>query len=66
MEIVIYTLDVIGKILIAMAALMVHHRVLHEHKIDRKVYRSMKVEQGYGILGVVLIVAAYVLRITNL
>lgn len=63
MEILAETLDVIGKIMIAYAAIMVHYRFRKEHKIDEQVFHSMRREQIGGIVGVVLIVAGYVLRL---
>jgi len=57
------TLDFLGTISIGIAALRVHHRVLHEHKIDNRVFRSMKREQKLGIFGIVLIVASYTLKV---
>lgn len=63
MELIITTLDVIGTVLIGWAALRVHHRVLNEHKIDEKVMRVMRVEQKLGILGIVLVLLAYLLHI---
>ncbi len=63
MEIIISTLDAIGTLLIAWAALSVHHRVLNERKISDKVSRIMKVEQGLGIFGMLLILVGYFLKI---
>ncbi|MEX0933799.1 MAG: hypothetical protein WD003_00870 [Candidatus Paceibacterota bacterium] len=57
------TLEVLGTLFIAYAALRVHHRVLREHKIDRKVFTTMKIEQFVGWSGVVLVVAGYLLEI---
>ncbi len=64
MEILTAILNVIGVLLIAYAALRVHHRVLAEHQIDNKVFKSMKREQALGILGAVFIVAGYVSELT--
>lgn len=61
----IYTLDFIGTILIAVAALSVHHRVLNEHEVDAKVFRTMKFEQKLGIFGVLCVIAAYILKLTT-
>ncbi|MDP3955677.1 MAG: hypothetical protein Q8Q18_00315 [bacterium] len=58
-------LDMFGTLLIAYAALTVHHRVLHEHRIDEKVFRSMKSEQRLGILGVALVIFSAVISILN-
>ncbi len=55
-------LDVLGKIAIAFAALRVHHRVLHEHSIDKWVFNTMKREQLIGVAGVLLILAGFILE----
>ena len=49
-------IDTVGKLLVSFTAIMVHHRVLGEHKIDEEVFREMKREQKLGIMGVSLIV----------
>ena len=63
MEAVGFTLETLGKLLVAFVAIMVHHRVLKEHRIDMKVLRSMKRERGVGILGVVLILIGYAVQL---
>lgn len=62
MNFIAETLDVVGTVLIGWAALRVHHRVLHEHKIDREVFRVMRFEQGLGVMGILLIIAGYFWR----
>jgi len=57
------TLDVIGKILVAYTALRVHHRFWREHKIDEKVFMAMHREQVVGVVGIVFMVAGYILQI---
>lgn len=57
------TFDVLGKLMIAYAALQVHRRVLHEHTIDAQVFRTMKREQILGIAGALFIVIAYIVEI---
>lgn len=49
--------------MIAYTALMVHHRVLREHKIDKSVFRMMRREQAVGIAGVLLMVIAYAIEV---
>jgi len=66
MELLVTTLDIIGSVFIAYAALRVHHRVLAEHQVDEKVFKSMKREQKIGIAGVVSIVAGYVIELVLL
>jgi uncharacterized membrane protein len=63
MEVFARTFEVIGTLLIAYAALRVHHRFLSEHKVDEKVFRTMKREQRLGVLGAVFIIAGYVLQV---
>ncbi len=63
MELLIAILDVTGSTFIAYAALRVHHRVLAEHQIDEKVFKSMKREQRIGIAGVVLIMLSFLLEV---
>ncbi len=58
-----HTLETIGTIMIGMTALSVHHRVLNEHAITDSVFKSMKQEQIFGIIGVVLIIVGYIITI---
>ena len=62
LEVLGRTLDVIGKILIAFTAIMVHHRFLKEHKVDDEVFLIMKREQALGILGVILIIIGFIIE----
>lgn len=57
------TLDTIGKILLGITVLMVHRNILREHKVDVDVLRGMKKEQTLGTLGILLIVAGYILQL---
>ncbi|GBE17024.1 hypothetical protein BMS3Abin15_00858 [bacterium BMS3Abin15] len=63
MEKITLTLDALGTILIAFAALRVHYRVLNEHKIDKKVFKAMKRERLIGITGVTLVLIGYLIQI---
>ena len=63
LENIILTLEAVGTLLIAWAALRVHHRVLNEHDISKKVVRIMRIEQWLGILGMVFVFIGYVLDI---
>ena len=63
MEILIQSLETLGTLLIAWAALSVHHRVLNEHQIDENVFSTMKLEQKFGILGIILVIVSYILNI---
>lgn len=58
-----YTLDVIGKILVAFTAVAVHQRVRKEQKIDKRVFLEMKREQNVAIVGIFFIAIGYALQI---
>ena len=64
-ELIGFTLDVVGKILVAYTAIMVHYRFWKEHKIDEAVFTTMRRERSIGILGVVLIIVGYLLQIPS-
>ena len=61
MEIFSITLDTLGTVFIAYSALSVHYRVLKEHKIDEKVFIAMRREQVLGVLGVLMIIAGFII-----
>lgn len=61
MEIFSITLDTLGTVFIAYAALSVHYRVLKEHKIDEKVFIAMRREQVLGVLGVLMIIVGFII-----
>jgi hypothetical protein len=60
------TLDVAGKIMIAFAALRVSYRFRHEHKVDAKVFKEMKLEQDVAVIGIVMLIVGYLLRVSTL
>jgi len=57
------TVQVIGEVMIGITAIMVHRRVWKEHKINPAVYKEMQREQIVGILGIILLVAGYLIQI---
>ncbi len=61
-----HTLDVVGKIMIAYTALAVHYRVRREHRIDKRVFRTMRKEHWVGILGIILIILGYFLKLPSI
>ncbi len=63
MENLAFTLDFIGKIMIAYTALAVHGHVRKERKIDILVFRAMKREKIIGISGIMFMVVGYVIHI---
>lgn len=65
MELIGFTLDVVGKIMVAFTAIMVHHRFRKEHKVDEKVFRSMRREQVIAIVGILLIITGFFLQLPS-
>lgn len=63
LEIIGRTIDVIGKIMVAFTAIMVHHRFLEEHQVDEQVFKTMKRERYVGIVGMIMMVMGYVIEI---
>ncbi len=61
-----FTLDTIGKVMIAYTALLVHVRFRKEHKVDKKVFSEMKREHTIGIFGIVLIIIGYLLHLARM
>lgn len=62
-ELLGFTLDVIGKVMVAYTAIAVHRRFWKEHKIDEAVFWVMKTEQFVGIAGIVLIIIGFLLQL---
>lgn len=62
-EIVAPTIEVIGHVLIALVVMSVHTRVAQEHKIDQAVIRYMKRERVYAMIGIVLVLAGFVIEL---
>lgn len=56
--------EAVGSIMIAYAALAVHHRFRHEHKVDEAVFRIMKRERNWGLLGIVLTLIGLALHVS--
>jgi len=57
------TLDLIGKVMISYTALAVHFRMLKEHKMDEQVYKEIRRERIIGVLGIIFMVAAYLIKL---
>lgn len=60
------TFAVAGKVLLGVAVVKVHSRVAKDRAIDDAVIRELQAEQSIAILGIVLIVAGYLLHIAGL
>jgi hypothetical protein len=58
-----FTLHTLGEIMVGFTAIMVHHRVWKEHKIDSRVFNEMNRERKIGIVGLILIVAGFAIEL---
>jgi len=63
MELLALILNTLGTLLIAYAALNVHHRFRHEHKVDDVVFNAMRKEYLVGWFGIVMIILSFLLEI---
>ena len=61
-----YTIQTIGEVLVGLTVIMVHHRVLDEHRIDRKVLRILRKEQLIGGIAIAMIITGYILHMNNI
>lgn len=59
-------LDMIGKILVSYTAIAVHHRFRKEHKIDNKVFATMRTEMILGLFGIVLFIVSFAFKVVEL
>ena len=55
--------EFIGELLIAISVVRVHIHLLKEHKLDRDVYRTIKKEKMYVLLGIVFMFISFILQI---
>lgn len=57
------TVGTLGKLIVGIGVLRVHVHILHEHKIDAVVLKSLKIEQFVTLFGLALIVLGYILEV---
>jgi len=57
------TIKTIGEVIIGFSIISVHLRIVKEHKLDRKVYRSIRNEKFLSIIGIILILFGYFLEV---
>ncbi len=57
------TSDFVGKVLIAIMALLVHRKIQKEKRIDILVMKEMHLEEFLGGLGILLIITGYLLKL---
>lgn len=66
MELLAFTLDLIGKIMVSYTVIMVHHRVWKQHRIDESVFSEMRKERTIGVVGIAFMVTGYLFHVLTL
>lgn len=62
-ELVGITLEMLGKVLVVLAVLHMHHTMIKEHSIDTRVVLTYKQERWLTWLGLFLIVVGYMINV---
>lgn len=57
------TFDFVGKVLVAVMAILVHMKMRKAHKIDTEVIKEIYFEELMGAVGILLIVAGYIMKV---
>ncbi|PIT91415.1 hypothetical protein COU17_00285 [Candidatus Kaiserbacteria bacterium CG10_big_fil_rev_8_21_14_0_10_49_17] len=57
------TIGTVGKIILGLTVVMVHWRIVKEHRIDRKVLNEMRRERNLALLGILFMVLGYTLEV---
>jgi len=60
------TLGVIGKVLVVLSVLHMHHSLVKEHRIDRKVILTYRQERVLTFIGLILVVLGYTMEVYSL
>jgi hypothetical protein len=65
MEILGFTFTFLGELLIGYTAIAVHYRFRKEHKVDEKVFMTMRREHTLGILGLAALILGYFIQMAG-
>lgn len=57
------TLGVIGKVMVVLAVMFMHHTLMREHEVDYLVVRTFHKERFFTIVGLLLIVLGYIMEV---
>ncbi len=58
------TLGMLGKVLVILAVLHMHHSLIREHRVDKRVILTYRQERVLTFIGLILIALGYILEIT--
>ena len=56
------TTGILGKVILGMAVVSVHWKIVKEHKIDQEVIGEVNREKHFAILGMFFIIIGYILQ----
>lgn len=59
------TISMIGNVMLGVSVILVHAKIIHEHKIDGKVLSGMKHERYVAIFAIVLIIIGYIVELLD-
>ena len=60
------TLKTIGEVILALTVILVHHQIVTEHRIDKKVLNLMHREQFLAGMGMVFIIAGFIVEVVSI
>lgn len=58
-----FTFDFLGKLMIAVTALLAHRLIVREKGVDDLVLKDMRLELGSGIIGIFFLILGYILHL---
>lgn len=58
-----FVIHTLGELMVAFTVLRVHGQVVRDHKLDKKVFTQMRLEQWLGMAGVTCIILGFVLEL---
>ncbi|MFC1731916.1 hypothetical protein ACFL6I_16480 [candidate division KSB1 bacterium] len=57
------TFDVLGKILLGFSVILVHSKIVEEHRVDKIVLTEMRKERSLALFGIFLMLVGYALEL---
>ncbi|MBI2618435.1 hypothetical protein HYW58_03225 [Candidatus Kaiserbacteria bacterium] len=58
------TFRIIGEVILGLAVIGVHWRIVKEHRIDGKVLKDIRRERNLAIIAIILMAVGYALELT--
>jgi hypothetical protein len=58
------TFGIIGKVMLGVAVILVHGKVVHEHRIDKAVLLEMKRERNITLIAILFMIIGYALELS--